>query len=81
MEEFTSPEPEVQEELTPELTDLLTDGSVPEEATTETEAYMLTVSDYSTIMVSSISWGALLGAIFMIVGLSILGIVKIFKKA
>lgn len=81
MEEFTSPEPEVQEELTPELTDLLTDGSVPEESTTETEAYMLTVSDYSTIMVSSISWGALLGAIFMIVGLTILGIVKIFKKA
>ena len=81
MEDFTSPEPEVQEESAPELTDFLTDGSVPEEATTETEAYTLTVSDYSTIMVSSISWGALLGAMFMIVGLTILGIVKIFKKA
>ena len=81
MEEFTSPEPEVHEELTQEFTELLTDGSVPEETTMETEAYTLTVSDYSTIMISSISWGSLLGAIFMIVGLTILGIVKIFKKA
>lgn len=66
---------------TEEAAELFSSGSSESFQGTEGEAYVLTVSDYGSLMVSSIPVGALLGAIFMIVGLTVLGIVKIFKKA
>ncbi len=66
---------------TQEPGDLFSSGIDGQEAGGEAEAYTLTVSDYGSLMVSSVPVGALLGAIFMIVGLTVLGIVKIFKKA
>lgn len=64
----------------PELSDdganrSLNDGSLP-----EIEIQTFTVSDFSSIAISSISIGVLSGAIFMIIGLTVLGIVKIFQK-
>ncbi|MDO4276339.1 MAG: hypothetical protein Q4D16_21940 [Eubacteriales bacterium] len=61
----------------------LTDGESVSEAQfdTYTDAYTLSVSDYGLLTVSSIPIGALCGAIIMIVGLAVMGIVKIFKKA
>lgn len=44
------------------------------------EIYPMTVEDYGSIMVRSIPVGVFTGAIFMIVGLAVLGIVKIFKR-
>ena len=61
----------------------LTDGEPVSEAQldTDTEAYTLSVTDYGSFAVSSIPIGVLCGAIFMIIGLALAGIVKIFKKA
>lgn len=55
---------------------LLSDGSL-----SETEILTLSVSDYSSYVISSIPVGVLSGAIFMIIGLTAWGILKIFKKA
>ncbi len=47
----------------------------------KTEATVaIAIEDYGRFMVGSMSVGVLTGAIFMIVGLAVLGIVKIFKK-
>lgn len=78
----SSPETELPEEsISPEP---VSGGNVPEplfiSPQMETDALVLTVSDYSTIAISSISIGVLSGAIFMIIGFAFLGIVKIFKK-
>lgn len=72
---LTSPE-----ETQPE--DTFTEGESSEAPSdsVQTEAYSLSVADYNHIAISSIPIGALSGAIFMIIGLSFLGIVKIFKK-
>lgn len=44
------------------------------------EQYVLSVGDYNQIAISSFPLGALSGAIFMIIGFAVLGIVWIFKK-
>ncbi len=77
-EGFTSGSPDayVPEEAGADSQDLFT--SPPEEAGAGFTA--LTVSDYGNIAVSSIPIGVLCGAIFMIVGLGIMVVVKIFKK-
>lgn len=40
----------------------------------------LTIQDYNHFAISFIPVGALSGAVFMMVGLALLGIVRIFKK-
>lgn len=40
----------------------------------------MTIQDYNHLAISSIPIGALSGAIFMIIGFTLHGIVKIFKK-
>ena len=44
------------------------------------EIIPMTIEDYGKIAVGSVPVGGLMGAIFMIVGLAVLGIVKIFKS-
>lgn len=71
-----------------ELTDtetLETDGTVSEttadpEVSASPEYEAMTIQDYNRLAISSVPIGFLSGAIFMIVGLSILGLVRIFKK-
>lgn len=87
--EFTSDIPETgttppDEEL--QINDseepVITDGDpVPKESSSDIQTMTLTVSDYGDLALSSIPIGVLSGAIFMIVGLGIMVIVKIFKKA
>ena len=79
MEDFTSPEQE-QDVTDAVLSDLFSDD-VPEDPVAQTEALTLSISDYSKIMLSSIPVGFLSGAIFMIIGFTILGIVKIIKNS
>lgn len=40
----------------------------------------MTIQDYNHLAISSVPTGALSGAIFMIIGFTLHGIVKIFKK-
>lgn len=40
----------------------------------------MTIQDYNHLAISSVPIGALSGAIFMIIGFTLHGIVKIFKK-
>lgn len=49
-------------------------------APVETESLTLSITDYGKIMVSSVPVGFLAGAIIMIVGYTVLGIVKILKS-
>lgn len=62
------------------IPELMDNGPEPTAVPGE-QTYSLAVSDYATLTVSSIPLGALCGAMFMIVGLAVLGLVKIFKKA
>lgn len=82
---------ETTEEFTEEVSPIsdVTDGEPDTEysdivsdtdAQPEIEAYTLSITNYADLAISSIPIGALLGAIFMIVGLAYSGIVKIFKK-
>lgn len=50
------------------------------EVSASPEYEAMTIQDYNHLAISSIPIGFLCGAIFMIVGLSILGLVRIFKK-
>ena len=71
-----------------ELTDtetLETDGTdsvtaADPEVSASPEYETMTIQDYNHLAISSVPIGFLSGAIFMIVGLSILGLVRIFKK-
>lgn len=56
------------------------DVTLTETYSSELPEAWLEISDYGKIAVSSIPIGALAGAIFMIVGLGVWVIVKIFKK-
>lgn len=75
--EEISPVPEITDgESDTGFSDSITDTN----AQPEIEAYTISITDYANLAISSIPIGVLLGAIFMIVGLTLLGIVKIFKK-
>lgn len=50
------------------------------EVSASPEYEAMTIQDYNHLAISSVPIGFLSGAIFMIVGLSILGLVRIFKK-
>ena len=50
------------------------------EVSANPEYEAMTIQDYNHLAISSVPIGFLSGAIFMIVGLSILGLVRIFKK-
>ena len=71
-----------------ELTDtetLETDGTASD-STAEPEVFAspeyeaMTIQDYNHLAISSVPIGFLCGAIFMIIGFSLNGVVKIFKK-
>ena len=62
-----------------EFSDDLTDGQELSNSD-QLQAITLSVSDYSSIAISSIPIGALCGAIIMIIGYTFLGIVKILKQ-
>lgn len=83
MEEFISPEEEIEQDVTDAALSSLFSDDVPGDdvTVTETEALTLSISDYSKIMLSSIPVGVLSGAIFMIIGFTVLGIVKIIKNS
>ena len=61
------------------FSDDLTDGQELSNSD-QLQAITLSVSDYSSIAISSIPIGALCGAIIMIIGYTFLGIVKILKQ-
>lgn len=71
-----------------ELTDtetLETDGTYSEttadpEVSASSEYQAMTIQDYNHLAISSVPIGFLSGAIFMIIGFTLNGIVKIFKK-
>lgn len=71
-----------------ELTDtetLETDGTISEtaadpEVSASPEYEAMTIQDYNHLAISSVPIGFLSGAIFMIIGLTVHGIVMIFKK-
>ena len=50
------------------------------EVSASPEYEAMTIQDYNHLAISSIPIGFLCGAIFMIIGFSLNGIVKIFKK-
>lgn len=50
------------------------------EVSASPEYEAMTIQDYNNLAISSVPIGALSGAIFMIIGFTLHGIVKIFKK-
>jgi hypothetical protein len=79
-EELVSGNEDMVEIITSEASS--TDADPVEDSVLESasDTFEMSVEDYGKLMVSSMPIGALTGAIFMIVGLAVLVIVKIFKK-
>lgn len=57
------------------------DNTLESEVSESPEQYeALTIQDYNHFAISFIPIGGLSGAVFMLIGVSILGIIRVFKK-